>query len=67
MVQYNDQSQAEDDIRWYVDTVLGLLRWDIYLWWLAMSSKFEVERGYTNEEQSNRIAIIKAIYTVLVC
>lgn len=67
MVQYNDQSQAEDDIRWYVDTVLELLRWDIYLWWLAMSSKFEVERGYTNEEQSNRIAIIKAIYTVLVC
>lgn len=67
MVQYDDLGTQENKIREMVDDILNALRTDPYLWNLALKSQYEVERWYTNEEQSNRIAIIKATYTTLIC
>lgn len=66
-VQYDDLGVQENKIRVMVDKILEALRADVYLGDLAQKSQYEVEWWYSNDEQVNRIATIKATYTVLIC
>lgn len=55
---------AEGTLRGIVDAIMVAVRADYTLTGSAMSSRFEIERWYTNDEQPLRVAIIKCIYMV---
>lgn len=67
-VQYKDNLNTQEQaLRTAVDVILTTIRWDEYLTWSAMSSSYEVERSYSNDQEVLRIATIKAIYNLIMC
>lgn len=61
----NMTASIEWDFRTLVDSIMTALRADWDLTGSAMKSRFEVRFGYLWDEQLERVAQIKAIYTVL--
>lgn len=66
MVKNATIATNEASIRSIVDSVMVALRADYTLTGTAYNSRFEIERGYSNDEQPMRIAVIKAIYTLCI-
>jgi len=61
----NIDATVESDFRTLVDDIMEALRADWSLTGSAMSSKFEVRFGYLWDEQPERVAQIRWVYTVL--
>lgn len=51
-------------LRWKVDEILNALRPQFTLWWIALSAKREVERGYMSDQEPLRVAVIKCFYSI---
>lgn len=65
-VKGSSLSTNENIIRGLVDNTLNVLRADPTLTGTAYSGVYDIEWGYSNDEQPLRIAIIKCIYKLCI-